>query len=214
MNENIQIRENTCKTSNAKIRLYKEIFWAEPWNEWFICKSCWKILPKTFYWKCTCWETDKFEPFYKNKELKESLASTVENFWYREFVADILSEDVWFIWGWQTTLSQLNDCKLWLSEDDFKRFSQVINQIFPDFDFESVYYLAEIWVKNTFRWKSIAWELYRENIRSIEASWVTYIVVRTTKKSNIPYKWFLREWYQEVFLYNDEQERVILVKKL
>lgn len=211
---NIQISRNLDYTSNEKIKLYKDIFWEAPWNEWFICKNCWKILPKTFYWKCACWETDKFEPFYKNSEVKETFAQLSKKLWYKELIAKTLNNEVWFIWWWQTSLGQLNLDKLWLTEEQMGILIEQINNLFPDFNFQNFYYFAEIWVKNNYRWQDIAWELYKQNLEQIKTTWINYIVVRTTRKSDVPYKWFLREWYQDVFSYNDEQDRVILIIKI
>jgi ribosomal protein S18 acetylase RimI-like enzyme len=86
--------------------------------------------------------------------------------------------------------------------------------LYSDFNFENFYYFAEIWVKNSYRWQNIAWQLYRQSLEQIKNNWVKYILVRTTKKTDVPYKWFLKELYQDVFSYNDEQDRVILAVKM
>ena len=213
MNNNVQIDENFDYTSNEKIKLYKDIFWENPWNEWFICKKCWKIYNIKFMWSCSCGE-GQLEPFYRNSEVKEAFTQLSGKLWYKELIAKILNNEVWFIWWWQTSLEQLNLDKLWLTKEQMSILVEQISDLYLNFNFENFYYFAEIWVKNNYRWQDIAWELYRQNLEQIKASWVNYIVVRTTKKSDVPYKWFLKEWYQEIFSYNDEQDRVILVLKI
>jgi hypothetical protein len=37
-----------------------------------------------------------------------------------------------------------------------------------------------------------------------------YLLVRTTKKTDKPYEWYRKLWFQEVYDYNDQQSRVIL----
>lgn len=213
MNDNIQISENYNYTSNEKIKLYKDIFWEAPWNEWFICKNCWKFYNIQFMWSCSCYRS-QLEPFYRNSEVKETFSQLSEKLWYKELIAKLLNNEVWFIWWWQTSLEQLNLDKLWLIKEQLKELYQKINNLFPDFNFENFYYFAEIWVKNNYRWQDIAWQLYRQNLEQIKNNWVNYILVRTTKKTDVPYKWFLKEWYQDIFSYNDEQDRVILALKI
>jgi hypothetical protein len=41
-----------------------------------------------------------------------------------------------------------------------------------------------------------------------------YVLVRTTKKTDKPYRWYRNEWFVDVFDYNDQQDRVILIKKV
>lgn len=164
-------------------------------------------------WSCSCGQS-KLEPFYRNSEIKETFSQVFKKLWYKELIAKVLNNEVWFIWWWETSLEQLNSDKLWLTEEQLKDLIQNIHNLFPDFDFENFYYFAEIWVKKNFRWQDIAWNLYRKNLEQIKSSWIDYILVRTTKKTDVPYKWFLKEWYKDVLSYNDEQDRVILVLKI
>lgn len=211
--EKYNIEENNNTSGPKKIRLYKDIFWASPWEEWFICKNCNNIYPKKFMWKCDCW-TSQLEAFYKNAELKETFDSLSVKDWYTELVAKILDEDIWFIWWWNTSIDDLNNDKLWIDDKNKQNLVDRIIEIFPDFNFDNFYYFAEIWLKKDFRWKDIAWKLYRENLEKIKSKWNEYILVRTTRKSDLPYKWFIKDWYIEVFEYKDIQDRVILVCKI
>ncbi len=211
--EKVDIQANKDNFWIKKIKLYKDIFWEEPWNEWFICKNCDKIYPKKFMWKCYC-KKSSLESFYNNIELKYSFKELSLKEWYKEYVANILEEKVWFILWWNTSLNKLNNDKLWLDWDKFKALEANIIEIFPEFDIDNFYYFAEIWVKKEFRWNDIAGKLYRKNLEELQKFWEKYILVRTTRKTDVPYNWFKANWYREVFQYNDFQDRVILVKKL
>lgn len=199
---------NTAEIMN----LYKNIFWDAPWNEWYICKKCSNIFPKNYTWSCC--NKDTIEPFYKNNELKETLQTLKSKESYREIVASILDKPVWFIWWWNTNISELNTEKLSLNSNELDKLILESRRIFPNFDFQNFYYLAEIWVKTEQRWKDIAGNLYRKNLEEIKKWDVEYILVRTTKKTQKPYEWFKRDWFMDVYDYNDEQQRVILIKQL
>lgn len=163
-------------------------------------------------WKCSCWNS-KLKPFYENKELKETFKELLEKGWYKEALAKTLDNDlVWFIWWWESSLEKLNIDKLWLDDKQYNILIEWIRNIFPNFNLDKFYYLAEIWVKKEYRWNDIAWKLYRKNIEDVKETWQKYVVVRTTRKSDVPYKWFIDNWYKVVYCYNDEQDRVILVK--
>jgi GNAT superfamily N-acetyltransferase len=211
--KNLQIQKNENFVWNEKIKLYKDIFWESPWEEWFICTNCEQIFPKKFMWKCDCWNSI-LEPFYKNLELKQTFEELSKKTWYNELIAEILEEKVWFFWWWNSSLEKINEDKLWLENEKFKILEKNILENFPNFNKNNFYYLAEIWVKKEYRWQDIAWRLYKENLKKLKENNEKFILVRTTKKSDVPYKWFLKEWYKEVFQYNDEQDRVILVFKI
>ncbi len=211
--ENLSIKNREIFDELNKIKLYKDIFWESPWNEWFICKNCSSIYPKKFMWKCDCWNSN-LEVFYKNSELKVSFQITSSKNGYQELVANILEEDVWFIWWWNTSIEELNDDKLWLTNVELNELESNIMKIYSDFDVNNFYYFAEIWVKKDYRWNDVAWNLYRQNLEKLKNKWEKFILVRTTRKSDVPYKWFKYNWYKDVFLYNDEQDRVILVYKI
>lgn len=209
--KNINIDNKPC-TMIEKIKLYKDTFWEYPWNKWFVCKNCWKYYNKKYMWKCSCWNS-KLKPFYENKELKETFKDLLEKGWYKEALAKTLDNNlVWFIWWWESSLEKLNIDKLWLDNKQYNILIEWIRKIFPNFNLDKFYYLDEIWVKKEYRWNDIAWKLYRKNIEYVKETWQKYVVVRTTRKSDVPYKWFIDNWYKVVYCYNDEQDRVILVK--
>ena len=51
-------------------------------------------------------------------------------------------------------------------------------------------------------------------MEKLKERWERCIFIRTTKKSDIPYKWFLKMWYNKVFSYNDEQDRILMIYKI
>lgn len=211
--EKIDIYENKNVDWISKIKLYKEIFWDPPWEEWFICKNCNWIYPKRFMWSCKCWKS-VLEPYYKNKEVKKYFKDLSYEKNYKELVINILNKDIWFTWWWNTSLDNLNNNNLKLSEQQIIELKNFIISKYNDFDAENFYYFAEIWVKKEFRWKDFAWDLYCENLEKLKERWEKYIIVRTTKKSDIPYKWFLKLGYEEIFQYNDMRNRIVLICKI
>jgi len=158
-------------------------------------------------WKCNC-ENPKLKAFYNNVELKYSFKELSLKEWYKEYIAKILWTEIWFIWWWNTNFNSINTEKLWLNKSKYNILETSIKSIYPDFDFSNFYYLSEIWVKNEFRWNSVASSLYRKTLDNIKD--VNFVLLRTTKKSDLPYKWFIKEWFLEVFQYNDFQDRIIL----
>jgi len=211
--ENLSITENIEKTWIKKIKMYKDIFWEAPWNEWFICRNCWRNYSKNFMWNCSCDKPD-IEPFYKNKELKQNFEETSILNWYKELIAKILWNEVWFIWWWITDISELNTLKLKLNEEQLLVLFDSIKKVYPNFNYQQFYYFSEIGVNSYYRWNDVAWKLYRKNLDDLKKTNSEYILVRTTKLSDLPYKWFLKEKFIDVFSYNDEQDRVILIKKI
>ena len=211
--------------------LYKAVFWGPPWNEWYKCESCKTIYAITFKGSCNCWDS-KLSPVYPDNKLEDDFkrCSSKLNFKafkafivierlreeVKEYVAEILGKDnwVWFIWWWNTSLWNLNDYKLCLNEIQLKSLTEKILEKYSDFDMSNFYYFAELWVKSGFRRKGIAWKMYRKNLKELQDGWRKYILVRTTRKSDVPYKWLKKMWYEDIYFYEDEQDRAILVYKI
>jgi GNAT superfamily N-acetyltransferase len=164
-------------------------------------------------WQCSC-SKSKLEPFYENNKLKETFSELINKEWYSELVAKVLEKYIWFIWWWNTSLEDLNKDKLWLEENQLDDLLKRILKEFSNFNLKEFYYFAEIGVKDDYRWDGIAWKLYKKNLENLKEKWEKFILVRTTRKTNVPYKWFINNWYTEVFEYLDEQDRVILVCKI
>jgi len=212
IDNDINIISNT--TSTKLVKLYKDVFWDTPWNEGFVCKSCWKNYNKKFMWKCNCWNS-QLESFYKYPELKQTFTSLSSKKWYSKLLAETLDwKNIAFIWWWKSSLEKINQNKLSINQEELENLKKNILDLYSDFDENDFYYLAEIWVDRRYRWQDIAWKLYRENLKKLKQQWEKFILVRTTKKSDIPYKWFKQMWYKDVFDYNDAQDRVILIYKI
>lgn len=207
----INIFENNNPTWKNKIQLYKDVFWEAPWNEGFICKSCGKLYPAKFTWNCNC-SNPNLDEFYKDEEMKESFKLQSIKTGYMEYIANILGKESWFMWGWESDIDEINKDKLGLDEKEIKKLKQWILERFPDFYFDSFFYLSEMGIKKEFRWQSIASKMYDKIIKKLvlNTPW-KYIMIRTTKKSDIPYKWLQKLWYEKVYDYNDQQDRAILV---
>ncbi len=205
------IFENTDPIRKEKIKLYKEVFWEEPWNEWFICKNCKTLYPLSFSGKCSC-SNSNLEEFYKDEELKESFKVQSMKDCYLEYIATVLDEKTWFMWWWKSDIEGINQDKLGLDENETNKLKLWILENFPQFEFDSFFYLSEMGVKKEFRWQRLASKMYDEIIRELvlNTPW-RYILTRTTRKSDIPYKWLQKLWYETVYNYNDPQDRVILV---
>ena len=112
------------------------------------------------------------------------------------------------MWWWLTSICKLNEEKLGLSLEELKKLTLSLPENFNENNF---YYFAEIWVESSMRGLDIAWKLYRSQINGIINLWVRDVMVRTTMKTDLPYKWFIDLWYVPVYEYWDDQERVILV---
>jgi len=209
--ENITISKNLDYASKEKMKLYSDIFGYEPRNEGFICWTCGMILPKDFYGKCNCGERDSFTPFYPYPELKKQFQTLSQKPWYCEWIATALNdESVWFILGRDTDMENLNNDKLWLTDEELLQLQQNIQSLSPNFTMDNFFYCADMGVKYQYRGQWIASLLYQERLKRLKNNGKQFLVVRTTKKSDKPYKWYLTLGFQEVFSYNDQQDRVIL----
>lgn len=216
---------------NDKVELYRNVFGEAPWNEWYICPSTRQSYPLSYGASlCTCCEDPQsLEVFYPPKELGENLRLLQKKEWYRETIATLIRErdprsvvaSEWdqdslspkgFMWWWKSDINSINEEKLKLTPDQQKFLVQNIQIISPSFDLNDFYYFAEIGISSSDRWSDIAWNLYRRQVASILQDEMKDILVRTTRTTDLPYKWFLKMWYVPVFEYRDALDRVILIK--
>ena len=58
----------------------------------------------------------------------------------------------------------------------------------------------------------VASTLYQQREKDMTITPSRYILLRTTKATDNTYKRFQKKWFIDVFSYNDEQERVIMIK--
>lgn len=202
------------KFVNKLLDMYIQIFWVEPWNEWFVCENCWKLFPINKKNISCCGQV---KPFYDKKELLKDFKSWYEKKWFMWIIStntkNNLLDPIWFNIGWLTSIEKLNQDKLGLWDDELKKLKQNILKTYTNFDLGNTFYIADLWLKEEFRWQKLASSMFYGLMKEIENKNYNNIIVRTTKKSDVPYKWFKKIWFQEVFNYNDEQDRVILVYK-
>lgn len=214
-----------------KVELYRNVFGEAPWNEWYICSSTGKSYPLSYSSPtCVCCEDARLlQVFYPPKELGENLRLLEKKEWYRETIVTLIREEdprsvvasEWdqdsfspkgFMWWWKSDINSINEEKLKLTLDQQKLLIQNIQTISPSFDLNDFYYFAEIGISSSDRWSDIAWNLYRRQVSSILQDGIKDILVRTTRTTDLPYKWFLKMWYVPVFEYNDTLDRIILGK--
>lgn len=200
-----------------KTRLYKQVFGEAPWNEGYVCRTCESLYPTSGGKPETCRNCggEKIEEFYDTDELRAELEALTKREGYVERVAEILNGGlVGFAWGWISYLDTLNREKLALNNEAYAAMLAGIAERFPEYDGSSVYYFAEIGVRAECRGKDIAGELYRSKMEGAKSLGKNYSVVRTTRKSDVPFKWFVRDGFEIVYEYGDNRDRVILMKSL
>jgi GNAT superfamily N-acetyltransferase len=215
-NINIINDEITLK-KEEKSELYIRIFWEEPRNEWYICTDC-----ETLFWvsetikndikKCLCWWTLK--NFYDPKDIESDWRKRSNKEGYIWKIAETLNNElVWFIMGWKSNITDMNKEKLWLDENDLNILISNSEKIYNNINRENIFYAAEIGVQKDYRGLGIASDLYKAREEALLQTWMRYTLVRTTKKSDKPYRWYKNKWFVEVFSYNDAQDRVIMIKQ-
>jgi len=208
--------QNSVDT-DAKIALYTRVFGEAPWNEGYACPITGNLYPlSSGQLTCLCCETpNNTKPFYTPEELQSTFALLEKKKWYQEQIAIVTgnTSPVGFMWGWRSSLEEINEEKLKLNTEQIKDLELLIKDKNSNFDIENFYYFAEIGIESGNRGGDIAGNLYRAQIESVLRNGSWDILVRTTKKTDLPYKWFLKMWYIPVFDYNDQQDRVILIKQ-
>lgn len=212
MNNSIQplTRKSFRENSDAITELYITIFGEEPWNEGYVCLQCKTLSPLSRWVQTCCWSSMKtfYDPWEVKKDFEKRLGK-------QNAIANIIQNQLenllWFSLWWWTTLEEVNDEKLWLDETSLKSL-QESSSLNND---EKIFYLAELWVIKEQRWQWLATQLYEDRLSSIKQQWFTNILVRTTKKTDKPFsRYTTKLWFQEVFSYNDSQQRVILLLTL
>jgi len=220
------IEDRNNENLEQKIQMYIDIFWEEPRNEWYQCKwECKELyalskVKSEELTKCLKCGSD-IEPFYEKNDLKSKRKSRTEKEGYVWMLSETLENNklVWFIMGWGTNLEKLNSEKLWLDEKKLEQLNRNVKELFPGCNTNNLFYAADIWVKKEYRSKEkpgmhIASNLYNAREKEVKNKWFAYVIVRTTKKSDVPYKRYKNKWFKDVFDYNDAQDRVVLIKKI
>ncbi len=219
MNNSIKIIDDEKYINiDEKSDLYINIFGEEPWNEWYQCNDCWKLFwlsdtIKNNIIKCLC--GSQLQKFYDKNQVDRERSERSNKEWYIcKLAENIDSKFIGFIIWRETDIINLNIDKLWLNIYQLDILIKNINENFDDFNLREFFYGAELWIEKDFRWQGIASLLYKEREKNIKEKQKNYILIRTTKKTDKPYKWYKKEWFVEVFEYEDQQNRVIMIKKI
>lgn len=185
-------------TNDIKADLYIQVFGEEPRNEWYI-DSDGKLYPLSY-----TGDVSNMKSFYNKAEVAQQRSERSQKPWYREIIAkDSNTEEVaWFALWRETTIEQLNQDKLNLSPQERATIQQQTKNTSEDIFF----YLSEIGTKTSWRKQKVASQLYQALIPSKKPT-----ILRTTKKSAMPYQWFKNKWFEDLYEYNDEQQRVIML---
>ncbi len=225
------INDQYDEKSKEKVDLYIRVFWEEPRNEWYECKNEYcnrqyyalsEVNTKELTECLQCWE--QLEKVYNEDDLEKDWEKRNAKEWYTERLAeknideikDETSKLVGFILWWNDDIDTLNKDKFWLTKEEVAELRGNILKMYPDFDLSDFYYFSEIWVEKEFRGTDdrIAHRLYESMEEQVIKNWKKCIILRTTQKSDLPFKRFKKIWYNVVFNYNDENDRVIMIKKM
>jgi hypothetical protein len=225
------IQDNIHQRVKEKADLYIKIFWEEPWNEWYECENSGcntkyyalsKVHSQQINECLNCWTPLK--KIYDEDVLEKDRSLRSNKEWYVEKLAslrtwDIVDENsklIWFILWWNDNINSLNLDKFDLLDHELETFKMNVLRFYPDFDFDSFYYFSEIGIEKEYRGTDdhIASKLYNSMEEQVIKNWKKFIMLRTTKKSDLPFKWFRKIWYDVVFNYNDQNDRVIMIKKI
>ena len=202
---------NTAYTDKEKAACFMNVFGEAPRNEW------WKsTIDGTLYpLSTTDFGDDIVEPFYDSEALAKQWQQRSTNKWYVEVLADTLENTlIWFALWWQDSLEWLNRSKLTLLPDEFITLQKNIKNAWPLCDQKKLFYNADLGVVSKVRWLKVWSNLYKKRLEKVLENWLEYALVRTTKKSDKPYKRYKNIGYKEAYSYNDMQDRVILAGKL
>jgi len=217
MNDIIIINDEITLKKEEKAELYIKVFWEEPRNEWYTCPDC-----KTTFWlseitrneikQCLCW--GDLKNYYDNNEIQNDWTKRANKEWYIWKLAQTLDNDfIWFMMGRKDNIDNLNQEKLWLESENLTSLQEEIKAVYPDFDLNNFFYVAEVGVKKDYRSKKIASRLFNKATQEAKENGYKYILLRTTTKEWWPYQWRTNIGYKIIFSYNDENQRVIMAKE-
>lgn len=204
------------KLMNWVVSAYKDVFNNSAWEEWVKCASwCWF---KTTFEKspvkcpeCNWW----IEDFYSDTDVKWFVDNVVDRSSYKQALALVWEDEVvwWFTWGWNTELAELNKEKLGLSDEEYKKLCGELNNIWMNPE-AFLYYQSETGITGENRWKWLGKDLISLNQKMLEQNKdkVSQIIQRTSKSSPM-YKIREKQWYSQVYDYNDEDWRVLFAKE-
>ena len=212
------INDDMDHKEDEKSELYINIFWEEPWNEGYKCTTCEKLFSlseviNNNLKQCFC--SGNLKKIYDNEQIKKERRYQANKQWYIWRLAETLENKlIWFMSWWVDDIITVNTEKLLLLEDQLSVVKQETEKIYPDFNFDNTFYAAEMVIDQARRGQWIASKLFNKVLEEANKNWYNSTILSTTTKEWWPFKRFEILWYKIVFRYNDENDRVIMVKKI
>ncbi len=208
--KNIIVSDWKIQDLAKKIDLYIKVFGEEPRNEWYKDWD-WNLYPLSYGGN-----TQLMSLFYNKEDLETQRSNRTQKNWYIECIASALEDDnlIGFTLWRSDILSNLNNEKFALWEKEYSLLLSNIAWILNDDSISKYFYAADLGVSIDYRWLWVASQLYDERYKKIVENGEKIIIVRTTKNRPVPYEWYKSKWFQEVFSYNDIQNRVIMILSL
>lgn len=195
------------------VECYREVFGEDPWNEWKKCPNCGEK------WGLNMRGAEELE-----KRQFRHCGVPVQDFWTEDQVrADLLHEisgegaSCWiamkdgrvigFCWGYAISPQQLAEK---LGREDL---AVVLSEQFGGLD--RVAYQDEMGVLSLYRGRKVAKEMFRLRREDFLNNGLSVGVIRTkTRPPSVTYQWYMRDGYQIVSQYNDDDGRVVLARSL
>ncbi|MDP2103964.1 MAG: hypothetical protein Q8K26_03520 [Candidatus Gracilibacteria bacterium] len=195
------------------VRAYKEVFNASTWREGVKCsddcgyKTTFEEAPEV------CPDCGGgIEDYYSDAEISESLLSVMSKTYFQCLA--LLKDDkvAGFTWGWQNSLDQINTEKLGLNSSQYDELKENIEATGININ-SSWYYQSETGIVPQSRFKGVGSALISMNEELIQQNKdkVSAIIQRTSRKSPM-YIIGKRLGYEEVFSYDDADERILFIK--
>jgi len=194
------------------IDCYREVFGADPWNEWKKCPICgtkWGTAEKETLRQTHCGVP--IVDFWPKDQVRGDICHEINpeaSCWLAVEINEDSSQNrvVGFCWGYPIGLDELEEKLLLpgLKESVVKKFGRVGDKIA---------YQDELGLINSYRGKKVAKEMFVLRLQDFLDQGLQIGLVRT--KSNPPtvtYLWFQRIGYEVVAEYNDLDGRVVLAR--
>jgi hypothetical protein len=194
------------------IDCYREVFGAEPWNEWKKCPICetkWGITEAgpPGYIHCGIPIVD----FWPRDQVREDIYHEINpesSCWLAIEDNGSLSQNkvIGFCWGYPIRIDELEKKLLLpgLKKSVIRKFGKIEGKIA---------YQDELGLISSYRGRKVAKKMFTLRLRDFLDQGLPIGIVRT--KSNPPtvtYLWFLRIGYEVVAEYNDLDGRVVLAR--
>ncbi len=184
-------------------QLYLEVFSNPSWNDWeYDTERKYSVSSKTH------------QVVRTSQQQKEKIIQEISG---KNLIHDFLlieKQISGFIYGWETTLKQLNIDKLNLSNDDFIQLEFILSQqwLVPS---DTMVYLSQLWLSEFQRGKWYGKKLIKNFILQAKEQMQSYLILRTSKKRALPYEYILtnHQW-QVIHEYDDYASNVIILVRI